>query len=163
MAFNDVFHQFTPNQRNAGRNISFVRKYVVQGGLNDGKNALQVGLLFNSDIVFIEESPDPEITSHGFRTLVSVEETFQAMFSQGLSEIIPGQLLANPLAISSLDYTDLELKAAIIGPGGVWSFVNCGPKNPIVNVEKDVALLPIQQSWFLPCRSPFQRRCLALN
>ena len=39
----------------------------------------------------------------------------------------------------------------------------CGPKNPIVNVEKDVALLPIQQSWFLPCRSPFQRRCLALN
>ena len=122
MAFNDVFHQFTPNQRNAGRNISFVRKYVVQGGLNDGKNALQVGLLFNSDIVFIEESPDPEITSHGFRTLVSVEETFQAMFSQGLSEIVPGQLLANPQAISSLDYSDVELKAAIIGVGGVWEF-----------------------------------------
>ena len=154
MAFFEVFHQLTPNQRNAGRNISFVRKYVVQGGLNDGKNALHIGQLFNPDIVFIEESPDPEITSHGFRTLVSVEDTFQAMFSQGLSEIIPGQLLANPLAIATLDYTDVELKAAIIGPGGVWSFVssNVSVPTPIAN-----------HKWAMPADQFIAFRTLALQ
>ncbi len=154
MAFADVFHQLTPEQRNAGRNISFVRKFFIDYGLNSGKNALQVGLLFNSDIVFVEEDPDPDITSHGFPTLTNVDQTFDEMFAQGLSEIVPGQLLANPLAISSLDYGDLELKATIIGPGGVWSFVSQN-----VSVPTPIA----DHKWAMPAAEFEAFKVLALQ
>ena len=154
MAFADVFHQLTPEQRNAGRNISFVKKFFIDYGLNTGKKALQIGQVFNSDIVFVEDDPDPEITSHGFPTLPNVEQTFDEMYSQGLSEIIPGQLLANPLAISSLDYDDRELKAAIIGPGGVWSFIS---RN--VSVPTPIA----DHQWAMPAAEFEAFKVLALQ
>ena len=119
MSFKDIYHQLGGNSRVNGSNISFLRKYVVEGGVADGMNALQIGLIQNSDLTLIES----EVPVFNLRTIPDVQAVFDQFYSQGMSEVITGALLANPAAISEIDYTDTQLTAKVVGPAGAWSFL----------------------------------------
>ena len=151
MAFADVFHQVTGNARIAGKNISYVRCFVKQGGILDGHKGIHIGLLYNTD-VYLYENDEPV---QGLNIIPSAYDTFHAFFSQGMSEIVPELLLANPAAISELDYDDTKLNATVIGAGGVWEFV----ADPRVTAETEIN----SRTWAVPAAAFTTFRDLALQ
>ena len=150
MSFKDIYHQLGGNSRVNGSNISFLRKYVVDGGVADGMNALQIGLIQNSDLTLIES----EVPVFNLRTIPDAQAVFDQFYSQGMSEVITGALLANPAAISEIDYSDTQLKAKVVGPAGVWSFL---AKN--VDVPTQISA----HEWAIPEANFLAFRTLALQ
>ena len=138
MAFADVFHQVTGNARIAGRNIAYVRCFVKKGGLLDGHKGIHIGLIYNPDI-YLYEADGPVA---GFNIIESAYDTFHAFFAQGMSEVVPELLLANPLAVGELDYDNVQLKATVIGAAGNWSFV----ADPSVTTETEIQ----ERVWAVP-------------
>ena len=108
MAFADVFHQVTGNARIAGRNIAYVRCFVKKGGLLDGHKGIHIGLIYNPDI-YLYENSEPVA---GFNIIASAYDTFHAFFAQGMSEVVPELLLANPAAVGELDYNNNKIIAS---------------------------------------------------
>jgi len=124
--------------RLAGRNIAFVKKFTQKGGTLNGAPAIQIALLNDVD-KFIYQS-DRAVT--GLTTAADVGAIFDALYAQGLSMVVEGEVAANPLAIAELDYDDTQLRANVIGDAGWFTFKASNQTSAIKEVS--------DHNWIVP-------------